>query len=258
VSNLRVVSTSTPRTAPAKKAAAAKATKSPKAPKAAGVRRGLVEQEIYDHATRLFAERGFAGTSFQDIADAVGLTRPALYHYVSSKDELLARLVAEITQDSAAGIQAIADRAGLDVTRKVHEIVAMSVRRQAESAARFQLLIRSEADLPEEIAATHTAGRRAVLKAMAGVIEDGVKSGAFRPVDPRVAALGLLGMNNWVAWWYQPDDRNDLDRICEQLADMAVASLVQPDDRAVSRADPRDVLRLVRRDLEHLEELLDN
>ena len=44
----------------------------------ASTRRALVEQEIYEQATRLFAERGFAGTSFQDIADAVGLTRPAL------------------------------------------------------------------------------------------------------------------------------------------------------------------------------------
>ena len=55
-------------------------------PSRSGVRRSLVEQEIYDHATRLFAVRGFAGTSFQDRSDAVGLTRPALYHSVSSMD----------------------------------------------------------------------------------------------------------------------------------------------------------------------------
>lgn len=222
------------------------------------IRRGLVEQEIYDHATRLFAERGFAGTSFQDIADAVGLTRPALYHYVSSKDELLAKLVAEITEDAAAGMQAIARRADLDAAQKVHAIVAESVRRQAESATRFQLLIRSEADLPEGIAATHTSGRRAVLKAVAGVVEEGVADGMFRPLDPRVAALGLLGMNNWVAWWYRPDDRNSLDQICEQLADMAVASLLIPEGRTADGAGPRGMLRLLRQDLDRLENLLDN
>jgi AcrR family transcriptional regulator len=221
------------------------------------VRRGLVEQEIYDHATRLFAERGFAGTSFQDIAAAVGLTRPALYHYVNSKDELLSKLVAEITEDSAAGMQAIAKRDDLDAAGKIHAIVVASVRRQAEQTARFQLLIRSEADLPADIAAKHASGRRLVLRTLAGVIEAGIVSGAFRPVDARVAALGLLGMNNWVAWWYQPGGRDDLDTICEQLADMAVASLRESDATEEQAEGPRGLLRRVRQDLDRLERLLD-
>lgn len=68
------------------------------------VRRDLVENEIYDHAARLFAERGFAGTSLQDVADAMGLTRSALYYYVKNKDELLARLVSEITEVPATAL----------------------------------------------------------------------------------------------------------------------------------------------------------
>lgn len=220
-------------------------------------RRGLVEQEIYDHATRLFAERGFAGASFQDIADAVGLTRPALYHYVSSKDELLAKLVAEITEDAAVGMQAIARREDLDATEKVHAIIAQSVRRQAEHTARFQLLIRSEADLPEEIATKYAADRRSVLRSLSSVIEAGVTAGVFRPVDARVAALGLLGMNNWVAWWYRPGGPDDLDSICQQLADMAVASLCHPDGHERDGNGARGVLRRVRQDLDRLERLLD-
>ena len=41
--------------------------------------------EILEHATRLFAERGYDGTTLQDIADAIGITRPGLYNYISSK-----------------------------------------------------------------------------------------------------------------------------------------------------------------------------
>lgn len=221
------------------------------------LRRGLVEHEIYENATRLFAERGFAGTSFQDIADAVGLTRPALYHYVASKDELLARLVVEITEDPAASMQAIARRDDLNPADKVRAITLESVRRQAEHAARFQLLNRSEADLPEGIAAKFDAGRRAVLKALAGVIDEGAANGTFRPVDARVAALGLLGMSNWVAFWYQPGGRNDLETICEQLADMAVASLRDPDGQDPRSDGPQGLLRRVRQDLDRLQDLID-
>ena len=219
------------------------------------IRRDLVMTEIYDQATRLFAERGFAGTSFQDIADAVGLTRPALYYYVKSKDELLAKLVAEITEGSAAGITAIARRADLDPATKLHAIMTTSVQRQAQYAARFRLLIRSEAELPDDLAKAHEAGRRAVLKAVARVIDQGIEEGVFRAVDARIAALGLLGMNNWVAWWFQPDGKDDAETVAGQLADMAVAA-VRSRDQDSAAAGPAGMLQRIRQDLDHLERLL--
>jgi AcrR family transcriptional regulator len=219
------------------------------------VRRDLVANEIYDQATRLFAERGFAGTSFQDIADAVGLTRPALYYYVKSKEELLEKLVAEITEGSATRINAIARRADLDSAAKLHAIMTTSVQRQAQYAARFQLLIRSEADLPDDLAKAHEAGRRAVLKAVTRVVDQGIEEGVFRPVDARIAALGLLGMNNWVAWWFRPDGKDDAEIVAGQLADMAVAAL-RSRNKESAEAGAAGVLRQIRQDLDHLERLL--
>jgi AcrR family transcriptional regulator len=221
----------------------------------ASTRRALVEQEIYEQATRLFAERGFAGTSFQDIADAVGLTRPALYHYVRNKDELLARLVAEFTEDPAASIAAEAARRDRDPAEKIRAIVAANVRRQGEHAARFRLLIRSEADLPAEVAASYAANRRSVLRSVASVIGDGVRSGAFRDVDPRVAALGVLGLSNWVAWWYQPGGHDDLAKICDELADLAVAGLRRPGDGAPAQS-VAEAIGSLREDIDRLERLL--
>src|ERR1700748_1482449 len=94
-------------------------------------RRELVENEIYEHATRLFAERGFAGTSLQDIADALGITRPALYYYVKSKDELLAKLAADVAGVCAAQITELAARPDLDAVGKLREIVRLTALRQA-------------------------------------------------------------------------------------------------------------------------------
>src|SRR5258708_37072631 len=62
-----------------------------------GPRRDLMESQIMEAATRLFADPGFAGTSLQDIADATGLTRPPLHHYFASKEDLLSRLSREPT-----------------------------------------------------------------------------------------------------------------------------------------------------------------
>ncbi|MEQ3551732.1 TetR/AcrR family transcriptional regulator [Pseudonocardia nematodicida] len=220
-------------------------------------RRELVENEIYEHATRLFAERGFAGTSLQDIADALGITRPALYYYVRSKDELLAKLVIEVTEGPLVEINRFVDAPDLDPVQKLRGMVEVFVGRQTSQPERFRLLIRSEAELPAELTEAYAASRRAVLKAVVTVVDEGVRTGRFRPVDPRIAALGVLGMCNWVAWWFHPGGRDDAAAVADGIADMAVGALVRADDRVPDGDGPAAALKLLRQDLDHLERLLD-
>ena len=219
-------------------------------------RRELVENEIYEHAIRLFAERGFAGTSLQDIADALGITRPALYYYVKSKDELLAKLAADVAGGSAAQITELARRPDLDAAGKLREIVRMTALRQATQPERFRLLIRSEAELPAELSDAYDSSRRAVLRAVTGVIEEGIRAGRFRPIDARIAALGVIGMWNWVAWWFRPD-RDSADAVADQLADMAIAALQRADHRIPDGEGPAAALKMLRQDIDHLERILD-
>jgi AcrR family transcriptional regulator len=219
-------------------------------------RRELVENEIYEQAIRLFAERGFAGTSLQDIADALGITRPALYYYVKSKDELLAKLAADVAGGSAAQITEVAARPDLDAVGKIREIARLNVVRVATQPERFRLLIRSEADLSPELSRAYDTSRRAVLKAVTGVIEDGIRTGRFRPVDARVAALGVIGMCNWIAWWFRPG-RDSIDAVADQLADMAVAAVQRADYRTPDGEGPAAALKMLRQDIDHLERLLD-
>lgn len=219
-------------------------------------RRDLVENQIFEEATRLFGERGFAGTSLQDIADAMGMSRPALYYYVKSKDELLAKLVTEITEGPAAEMRSVADRADLDPVSKVRTMARIVVVRRATQPARFRLLIRSEAELPTELAAAHESARKAVLKTLVSVIDDGIVAGQLRPVDPRVAALGVLGQCNWVAWWFHPGGRDSVDSVADQLADMAVAALRRQDHADTDAQGPAAVVASLRQNLDHLERLL--
>ncbi|WP_240812862.1 MULTISPECIES: hypothetical protein [unclassified Streptomyces] len=88
----------------------------------------------------------------------------------------------------------------------------------------------------------HADARHAVLDAVVNVLDQGVIAGRFRPVDTRVAALGILGMCNWVAWWYRPDGSVDIDTVSELLAEMAVAGV--------------PVIAMLREDLDHLERLI--
>jgi AcrR family transcriptional regulator len=222
----------------------------------ATARRELVEQELYEHAARLFAERGFAGTSLQDIADALGVTRPALYYYVRSKDELLAGLVTEVASGPLDELHALAAR-DTDPVRRLRGVVETIVELRVRRPDRFRLLLRSEAELPTELAAAYEESSRATLAVVADVIEEGVRTRRFRPVDARVAALGVLGMCNGVAWWFRTDGPDSAEGVTRQLADIAVAGLLGPDQPAPLPGGPAAAISLLRRDLDRLERALD-
>jgi AcrR family transcriptional regulator len=221
-------------------------------------RRDLVESQIMQEATRLFAERGFSGTSLKDIADATGLTRPALYHYVKNKDELLARLVTELAEGPARALRAIRRESELSAAQQVRKMAYAIALQQATEPTRFQLLIRSEADLPDDLVGPYNKSRRDVLNEFVGVIDAGIQSGHFRPVDSRVAALAIIGQCNWVAWWHHPGTPEENARVAATIADLAVASLASTDD-ADHGVDPRKrALERLRHDVEYLAQVLES
>lgn len=215
-------------------------------------RRGLVENEIYEHATRLFSEKGFASTTLQDIADALGMTRPAVYYYFKTKEEILARLVGRITQDTAAGLHEIAGRDEIGPPERLQEITRLHIRRISSQADQFRLLLKSESELPEDIAQDQRTARREVLAAFVRVVQAGVESGDFRTIDPRTGALGVIGLCNWVAWWLRPGD--DVAAVVETLTEMALASL-RRDGTPPPRAPGTDgAFAQLRQDIDHLEQ----
>ena len=133
----------------------------------------------------------------------MGMTRPSLYYYVKNKDQLLARLVTEITEAPAAATEEIAGR-DVDAPTKLQDLVRLIAGQQAQHAARFRLVIRSESELPDELAVAHEAAKRRVLDGFSRIVDQGVRSGEFRPRPVRTTALALIGMCNWVAWWFNP------------------------------------------------------
>jgi AcrR family transcriptional regulator len=234
-------------------------------PKASGgavkrptARRELVENEIFEQASRLFAERGFSGTNLGDIAEAMGITRPALYYYVKSKEDLLAKLVAQMTEGPAAEIEALAADESVDPAVRLREIAHLIAFQRANQPKRFQLLLRSEADLPPEAAQAHRVGMRVAMLGLMHVIEEGVTKGQFRPVDARATALAVAGMCNWVAWWHHPGDHHFTDaEAAGHVADLAVAMVIRPESRTPQDVGPKAALGLIRQDLDYLERILE-
>ena len=108
---------------------------------------------------------------------------------------------------------------------------------------------------PKQRAALQAA-RRSLLENFSVVIEKGVRDGQFRMVDPHIAAVSLIGMCNWSAWWYKPDGRLSRAEVAAIMADMAVRSLLRDEARRTRSPDVSESLRLLREDLAYLEKLV--
>ncbi|HEX6390280.1 MAG TPA: hypothetical protein VFZ89_12550, partial [Solirubrobacteraceae bacterium] len=109
--------------------------------------------------------------------------------------------------------------------------------------------------LPPELAKKDAEAERLIVRSLAAVIDEGVMSGVFRTVEPRSAALAVIGMCMWTGWWVAPDETGKAD-IVEQIADQAVAS-VRAADTGASRADSGSLLRTIRESVDQLERVIE-
>jgi AcrR family transcriptional regulator len=218
----------------------------------ANSRRQLVSNELLEHAARLFSERGFAGTSLQDIADAMGVSRPSIYTYVRNKDELLAALVHDVLDPTVRILEEATERTDLPEDERLAEALRGMALNNCRNPTRFRLLDRSEPHLSPELAQQHREARRRVLALLVAMIERAVSAGRIRPLPARAVALSQLGMLNWIAWWYRPGVDVPAEELAEVMVDLAMSGVRRSDERALA-AGPWAALALLKEDLTHLE-----
>lgn len=173
-------------------------------------------------AARIFSRKGFRQATLSDIAEALDMTRPALYYYAESKDELLAQCaeVARLQLDAALA-QAQKNETGLAQVRQWFVTYAEIV---CDDFGRcFVLTDRSEMD-----AAEGERNRQRQLRlgrAVAHMIRKGIKDGSIRSCDPVYASLALFGVFNSMARWFKPEANRTVKRTSMSLLDVAFGGI---------------------------------
>jgi AcrR family transcriptional regulator len=190
----------------------AKSTRDAAAPRGAGQtssRRGASggegggrREEVIERAAALFDEGGYYATSMEDIAEAVGVRKPTLYHYFGSKDEILFWIHEEFIdllisrQDRRIGT-------GMTPEQLVLEIMGDILELMETHRGHVRVFFEHHRELPEDEHAAIAAKRAQYESAVADVIRRGIDDGAFRDVDVKLATLALFGICNWSYQWYR-------------------------------------------------------
>jgi AcrR family transcriptional regulator len=198
-------------------------------------RYSLVENELLARAADLFAERGYNGTSLKDIADTMGMTRPAIYHYFDNKDALLVALVDGVTEVREALLRSIRNDPALTPDEKLEQAMRQMALQVAQYSARFRLLILSASDLPKRIAAQNDRTRRQVTEHLSAIISEGIAAETLYDVDAQVASYVIVGMCNSIAWWLQPDGRITPQAVADLVTELTLRSLKRPVARRKTR-----------------------
>ena len=183
---------------------------------------------IYRKAAAMISERGFDGTSMNQIAEALGFTKPALYYHVKGKKELLFSIMSFAMDRLDEAVVAPA-RAIADAEERLRLIIARHARlltREESAAEAVSILMDETRGLNDELRARITRRKRAYFELLRGTLEELAAAGRLRPVDTTVGAFSLLGMVMWIVRWYQPTGPRTADDVVRDVTEIAVGGML--------------------------------
>jgi AcrR family transcriptional regulator len=184
----------------------------------------LRREEIIRTSALLFEKVGYHGASMQVVAAAVKLSKPTLYHYFRSKNEILYAihedLIASVFASHAARA---ARRLPLDalLVGICTDILAVITEHPGYTRAFFE----HHDELDDDQRKTMRLQRRKYLKLVRDLIGRGVEAGTFAPCDTRLAALGFLGMCNWAYKWAPGEKNFNVEKTARMLCAIFLSGL---------------------------------
>lgn len=172
------------------------------------------KREIIHRAAALFDKVGYHGVNMNMIAEAAGLKKPTLYHYISGKDEILFGLhelmIGTLQKNTDARLAAGAD--AMEVLRGVVVDVFKLIHDYPGFVRAFFEHFR---ELSHPQRAEIAIKRDAFIAVILGVIKKAMADGTINKADPRLTANCLFSIGNWAYQWYRPNK----DPAPEELAD---------------------------------------
>ncbi|WP_329193954.1 MULTISPECIES: TetR/AcrR family transcriptional regulator [unclassified Streptomyces] len=190
-----------------------------------GARETPVPQRLLAVATRLFAERGYDRTSVQEIVEAAGVTKGALYHYFGSKDDLLHEVYARMLRLQQQRLDAIAD-SGAPVEERLRAAAADVVVTTIENLDDAAIFFRSMHQLSREKSKQVRAERRRYHERFRALVEEGQRTGVFSGATPADLVVDYhFGSVHHLSTWYRADGPLTPQQVADHLADLLLRAL---------------------------------
>jgi AcrR family transcriptional regulator len=186
-------------------------------------RPGYDAESVLGIAVEVFNERGYDGTSMEDLAVRLGVTKSAIYHHVQSKQELLRRGL-DRALDGLFAVAAETQTLDAPAIVRLEHLVRGSIGVLIDRLPYVTLLLRVRGNSEVERRALHR--RRQFDRLVADLVKEAKGDGDIRPdVDPAITARLLFGLVNSLVEWYRPDGRAESEQLVAAVQSIAFDGL---------------------------------
>ncbi|GLX11134.1 TetR/AcrR family transcriptional regulator [Microbispora sp. NBRC 16548] len=182
--------------------------------------------EIVGAAAEIFRQKGYSATSIQDIADAVGILKGSLYHYVRSKEDFLYTIIKDATEAALREIQTVA-RMEAGAVHRLVAFVHAHVRFATGHLTAYSIRLREMRRLSPDRRGKIRADGEAYNKVMQDILVQGQEQGVFDAgMDVELMTTILLGQLNAVTRWYREGGPYTPEQLADVFAGTVLSAVV--------------------------------
>jgi AcrR family transcriptional regulator len=191
--------------------------------------------EVVPAAVKIFHEKGYLASSVQDVADSVGVLKGSLYHYIDSKEDLLARIFEESDAQSFALMEEI-QALDISAVERLRAFARSWSLWYMQNIERANIYINEWKHLNGERLEKVLAARHQYDARVARMIEDVKSEGDADPdLSTRYATFFVLSAINGLPTWYRRRGPDPAEHIAEVYADMIVGMVCNSEGRKKPR-----------------------
>ena len=169
-------------------------------------------------AASAFTRKGFHAASLDDIAQKLGVTKAALYHYFPSKHALLKECFARALEVGFEGL-AKAEQTGGNAREKLNNTLRFYLKEMIDELSCCVVLTEENALLPDDYAELLQQRDRFEI-ALRELVREGQADGSIVPCDPKLAVFTILGAVHWVSKWFNQSGAWSADQVSTALTDL--------------------------------------
>lgn len=160
-------------------------------------------EEILVTAAKIFAAKGYHAATLDEIAAAIGVSKPALYYHIKNKQEILREIISRIMEPMEKVAQM--GRSELPPRTRMANMIKMLVQFAAERSEITLIALELNKILPRKSREAFKKRQKDVEGVLQNTIAEGIRNGEFVECDTRMFAFAILAVANSIYRWYEPD-----------------------------------------------------